>query len=188
MIAPMTATAALREEHVLILKALDLLEAAATQPIEDGAGGDAWATLLDWLHGFADARHHAKEECWLFPALEVAGVPHQNGPLAVMLAEHEQGRGLIRALREAPSTRRSALAREYAQLLRAHIDKENEILFELADAVLEPGAVQEVVRAYAAADAEHGAALAPEAAEATLQRLAVVLTPRADVAPAASRR
>ena len=184
MIAPMSATAALREEHVLILEALDVLEAAAAGGGDDGGKAEPWRALLDWLHDFADARHHAKEELWLFPALEIAGVPHPGGPLSVMLEEHERGRALVRALRVAAPAERSGLARDYARLLRAHIAKENDILFDLADALLEPGAVETLVRAYAEADAAQGDALAPEAAAATLHRLAGVLAPGAGASSA----
>ena len=177
MIAPMTATAALRMEHAVILEALDVLEAAA----ERCAGAEpppdaAWAALMDWLRSFADARHHGKEERLLFPALEAAGVPRAGGPIEVMLEEHDLGRGLVRAMGEAPPAQRRERAREYVRLLRAHIAKENEILFDLADAVLDPPAVDALVRAYAAADLEQGAPPAPAAAEAALERLAATLT------------
>jgi hemerythrin-like domain-containing protein len=175
MIAPMSPTATLREEHVIILKALDVLETAVERRAAAEPAADPWAALIDWLRGFADARHHAKEERLLFPALEAAGVPRAGGPVEVMLEEHELGRALLRDMREAAPAGRAALAREYVRLLRAHIAKENEVLFELADAVLDAAAVDALVRAYATADLEQGAATEPEAAEAALERLATRL-------------
>jgi hemerythrin-like domain-containing protein len=171
MIAPIVATAALRAEHVLILRALDVLEAAAERDGE-GQADPAWVALTEWLRDFADARHHAKEERLLFPALEAAGVPRPGGPIEVLLEEHEQGRALVGALREAAPAQRPELAREYGRLLRAHIAKEDEILFDLADAMLDPPAVAAFVRASAAADLEQGPMAVLEVAEAALDRLA----------------
>jgi hemerythrin-like domain-containing protein len=176
MIAPMTATAALRLEHTVILKALDVLEAAAERRVAAESVPEAtWSALLDWLRSFADARHHAKEERLLFPALEAAGVPRAGGPIEVMLEEHERGRALVREMRGVPAARRGVLARDFVRLLREHIAKEDQVLFELADAVLDLSAVEALVQAYAAADLEQGAATAPEAAEVALERLAATL-------------
>jgi hemerythrin-like domain-containing protein len=66
-----------------------------------------------------------------------------------MLYEHEQGRQLTRALRTAAQeweggnqAARLAAAQAalgYVQLLRQHIDKENSILFPMADRALSAG-------------------------------------------------
>ena len=56
--------------------------------------------IIEFLKIFADKCHHGKEENFLFPALEEAGVKNQNGPVGVMLAQHEQGRELIRQMQE----------------------------------------------------------------------------------------
>jgi hemerythrin-like domain-containing protein len=175
-----SATATLRLEHAMILQALAVLEAAAAR----GAAGeppppDAWAALVDWLRGFADARHHAKEERLLFPALEAAGVPRAGGPIDVMLEEHAVGRGLVREMGEALPAERCRHAMDYVRLLRAHIAREDEILFEIADTVLTPPAVEALVLAYAAAEVELGPALALDAAQAALAPLAASLADRA---------
>ncbi len=176
MSAAPSATAALRDEHQVILKALDVLAAAAerlarAEPVPEAA----WSGLLEWLRSFADARHHAKEERWLFPALEAAGVPRAGGPIGVMLEEHDLGRALVRGMRKGPAAARAAGARTYVDLLRAHIHKENDVLFELADALLDARAVEALARDYAAADLEQGASSEPAAAEAALARLAAGL-------------
>ena len=66
-----------------------------------------------------------------------------------MLAEHEQGRAFTRGMRDAANrlaagdgTARGEVvsnARGYAALLRQHIQKENGILFPLADQVIPAG-------------------------------------------------
>ncbi len=60
----------------------------------------------------------------------------------MMLTEHEEGRGYVRAMAEAlkgevpPKTALAENARAYLSLLRDHIRKEDEILFNMADEVL----------------------------------------------------
>ena len=176
MSAATTPTAVLRDEHRVILKALDILAAAAERLSAGAPVPEApWAALLDWFVSLADARHHAKEERLLFPALEAAGVPRAGGPIAVMLEEHELGRRFVRDMRGGAPGSRAASARAYVELLRAHIHKENEVLFELADAILDTHAVEALARGYAAADREQGMNTEPPAAEAELDRLATVL-------------
>jgi len=45
--------------------------------------------MADFFKNFMDRYHHAKEEKHLFVMLNARGVPRDNGPLAVMLREHE---------------------------------------------------------------------------------------------------
>ena len=62
-------TDVLRDEHTIILRGLDLLEAAADRPEGGAAPPDGWwEEVLGWLRAFADRNHHAKEEDLLFPA------------------------------------------------------------------------------------------------------------------------
>jgi len=172
----MTPTDVLREEHRVILRALDLLEAAARRlgagtPLPDGW----WPEIIEWLRGFADRNHHAKEERSLFPAMVKAGVPLSGGPIGVMLEEHERGRALIRAMEAGEPAARAAKAREYVTLLREHIDKENGVLFPLADAVLDAAAQRALQREFDAVEAEQGRDASIPHAEATVERLAAAL-------------
>ena len=164
-------TDTLRQEHRLILRALEGLDSAADRLAAEGAPPESWAALVAWLSSFADANHHAKEERCLFPALVKAGVPDQGGPIAVMLAEHDEGRALIRAMTEGDAAGRRHAAARYAALLRAHIDKENGVLFPMADAVLDEAAQAAVRRQFEAVEAEQGRAASAEWAEAQLAAL-----------------
>jgi hemerythrin-like domain-containing protein len=168
-------TTALREEHRVILRALALLEVAIERPAGTRDVPDEWwARLIRWLRAFADRNHHAKEERWLFPALAKAGMPAEGGPVAVMLAEHAEGRALVALMAEDPGRRRVA-ARGYVDLLRSHIDKENDVLFPLAEALLGEDERRAVARGFATVEAagNEEASLGP--AEAELERLAVML-------------
>lgn len=164
-------TDVLRDEHRVILSALDLLEAAASRAAVPAGW---WEDAIGWLRSFADRNHHAKEEEALFPAMIKAGVPSGGGPVDVMLEEHAQGRALIAAMADDAGGRPGS-ARAYVRLLRNHIDKENGVLFPLAEAVLDEQAVAGVARAFERVEVEQGAAAAVDAAEAALARLARAL-------------
>lgn len=142
-----TPGAYLHREHRTIervLRVLDLLVRRAA----DGRGfeTDAFARCITFLHAFADVCHHAKEEDVLFPALEARGIPRDSGPIGVMLHEHRLGRVLVSQMSAAlDDVRRGAhdaaprfcgVAREYIELLRQHIFKEDHVLFRMADNVL----------------------------------------------------
>ncbi len=171
-----TPIARLLDDHRLILRALGVLETAAARP-EGGAPPPAgwWDDLIGWLRSFADANHHDKEERCLFPALAKAGVPEAGGPVAVMLEEHDRGRALLRAMQSAAAVDRARAAREYVSLLREHIDKENGVLFPLADAVLDEVAQQELGRDFAAILDDQGREASIPHAEAALERLHAAL-------------
>jgi len=96
----MNAIDQLMAEHELIVEVLDALDGYASN-VERGTEVEPsdLAELVRFLREFADGCHHAKEEGILFAAMEQAGFPREMGPLAVMLAEHEQGRGYIARLR-----------------------------------------------------------------------------------------
>lgn len=140
-----SATAPLRDDHDAILSMLDVIEHTVVH-LEGGRDVESWVLddLLEYLTVFVDECHHAKEERVLFPALEAKGILRAGGPIGVMLGEHEEGRGLVGRMKEAarayaagfiPAGRDyAATATRYAELLRLHIHKENNILFAMADA------------------------------------------------------
>jgi len=142
----MKPTEELMEEHEAILGILDVLDEISSQ-IERHApfNTDDVARIVDFLRRFADGCHHAKEEQHLFPALEQAGVPRENGPIGMMLSEHDLGRKHIAAIAaacekcvrgEEASGEIASNARAYARLLRDHINKENRVLFPMAERFL----------------------------------------------------
>lgn len=144
-----TATAMLRADHELILRALAVLERLG-QRLERGEGvnREALAWLSEFFTTFVDRCHHGKEEQHLFPALERHGLPRDGGPVGVMLFEHEEGRGLLRAMRQQDDRKTAEAIRQYARLLRTHIDKENNILFALAEHVIPEQEHQVLIRAF----------------------------------------
>ena len=69
----MKSTDLLMQEHKLILRALDVLDAVADSMESTGTADQADVDkVLNFLRWFADAHHQAKEETILFPALKRA--------------------------------------------------------------------------------------------------------------------
>jgi len=156
-------TEILSREHRAIEARLNEME-ARIRADEPGAAFPRafFEEALDFFHNFADGCHHAKEENLLFPLLKERGMPERGGPLGVMLAEHEEGRGYLRAMRQnLNAAQGSAAAREevfanaaaYIDLLRSHIFKEDHVLFRMAQRVLQPDDVAELRKQFAAVEA-----------------------------------
>ncbi|MDX1643329.1 MAG: hemerythrin domain-containing protein [Thermoanaerobaculia bacterium] len=136
----------LKREHQVILRVIAVLEGlldrqAAGEPPEV----EALADCVTFFRLFADACHHAKEEDLLFPGLEQRGVPRDGGPIGVMLSEHRVARQLVGSMAAAlerlprdPSAAHDveSAGRDYIELLRQHILKEDNVLFAIGDQVM----------------------------------------------------
>jgi len=154
-----TTTSRLREEHLVILGVAEATEALVDAADRGEWDLDAFADVITFIRLFADACHHGKEEDLLFPELEQAGLPRDRGPIAVMLEEHRQGRELARHMAEAlPPAREGgerarAMLRNaalgYVGLIRGHIAKEDQVLFEMADQAVRGPARRALCGAYA---------------------------------------
>ncbi len=141
----MKPTEVLMQEHRAIERLLAVLESACDD-LEQGAPvpPQVFADALEFVRVFADQCHHGKEEETLFPLLESHDVPRDGGPLGTMLGEHDQGRAYVRAMGEAlgrfdqPGAKEDFIenARSYSELLHAHIAKEDDVLFPMADMLL----------------------------------------------------
>ncbi|MBI4635242.1 MAG: hemerythrin domain-containing protein [Candidatus Rokubacteria bacterium] len=174
-----TPTDILREEHRIILRALDTLEAAANRIATGGSLPDGWwEQMVSWLRAFADGNHHAKEERALFPAMTRAGIPSGAGPVAVILGEHVEGLALLQVMETGEAKHRAATARRYGQLLRQRIGRENELLFPLADDVLDDQAQQALRREFDRVEEELAVGPFFIRAEAAIDRLAAALVAR----------
>jgi len=154
-----TPTAILRDQHQKILKIADVLEEVlANEPSPGAFDFDSIEDCVTFIRLFADALHHGKEEALLFPELENVGMSREMGPIAVMLYEHEQGRacarGMAAALPAAREGEAEALARltnsarGYVDLIRSHILKEDNILFDMADQMISGPACRSLCTAY----------------------------------------
>jgi hemerythrin-like domain-containing protein len=136
-------------EHQLILQVLaslmtltEQLEEGTTVPRQDVAG------FATFFRCFADKIHHGKEEDRLFVKMTECGFPREYGPVGVMLSEHTAGRTHVRMLteigeRSGPLTPEEIhqitfYSREYVTLLVAHIQKEDNVLYPMAQQAIAP--------------------------------------------------
>jgi hemerythrin-like domain-containing protein len=137
----MKATGLLKNDHKQILRALDVLEQmmARVQRGEIVNQTDA-LDMAAFLQAYADRHHQGKEESILFPALLRDRDQKNYGQLCCIIFEHNQERCLAQGLEEAIRTKKPKdfvfCASQLVDKLRAHIDKEDRFLFELADSVL----------------------------------------------------
>lgn len=144
----MKATDELKSEHHGIELMLRILQSIAGklgqgEQIDSGQLND----IMEFLSVFVDKCHHGKEEEFLFPALEAAGVSREGGPTGALMAEHEQGRRLVARLRKAVENYTSGditsttdfqeIVDEYVELMLQHIEKENRGLFLMAESKLD---------------------------------------------------
>ncbi len=129
----------LMKEHEGILFGLHVLE-KMIEMIKNqvNISIDELKEMVNFFKLFADKCHHGKEETMLFPEMEKVGIPIQNGPIDQMLYEHTEGRKYIaimdKSLQEGTITETFIeAALQYINLLRGHINKENNILFPMGD-------------------------------------------------------
>lgn len=156
-------TEILKQEHRVIERVLDCLDVLAQRARKtDELDARSAAEALEFLATFADACHHRKEEDALFQRMQQRGIPGHNGPIAVMLQEHELGRAKIRAMREALARAQKGEkagrafaepALEYVELLHEHIGKEDHVLYPLADSCFAQADQEAVLAAFEKAEA-----------------------------------
>lgn len=152
----MRPTEVLVEEHKAIKTMLRILTAISKQ-LEVGktVPPKHFDMILELIKLFADKCHHGKEEDLLFPAMERAGIPREGGPLGVMLTEHGFGREFVKGMSESVEklkqgdyTAAAAFvenARGYVKLLSQHIDKEDNVLYPMADKLIPAKKQEELV-------------------------------------------
>ncbi len=138
-----SATKNLENDHVYILRLIDVMEKITGINRPDIGNLE---TVVNLIKNYADGMHHEKEENLFFPMLAKKGFSLQQGPVAVMLQEHTQGRkfvsGIVEGIRKYKEGDENAVQeifgnmKGYISLLRNHIAKENNILFRMADKVL----------------------------------------------------
>jgi hemerythrin-like domain-containing protein len=155
----MLVTENLMREHQLILKYVDLMERYVefslkhpdTSVLLEKAPG-----FIEFIHEFADHFHHAKEEDILFRYLEVPGVLTHCNPVPQMLMEHDKGREYVRNMELAVQAKAlnmlASNAVQYAQLLKEHIYKEDNILYPMGENGLSDEAKTVLLKEYYVTD------------------------------------
>jgi hemerythrin-like domain-containing protein len=137
------ATQNLEDDHVFILELVEIMQKMAAS---SSVNPEQVEEVVHIIRNFADGLHHAKEENLLFPLMVEKGFSTEAGPVAVMLSDHEQGRHYVKEMADgalalkAGNSSATGWIREamrgYADLLQAHIAKENNVLFRMADQIM----------------------------------------------------
>jgi DUF438 domain-containing protein len=143
----------LMDDHRAAEKVIAALERGFAQP--EGPQAALIGAAVDFFTVYLEGCHHQKEEKFLFPHLEQRGIPREGGPLAVMLVEHERNRELLaeferlgRAYAKGDRTQLAALRQvfdAYADLMKQHFWKENDILYPMGLKVLTADDAAEIV-------------------------------------------
>ena len=163
----MSAIELLTGEHRVIRQVLACLTHLADR-CAAGTALDLISALraLDLLRHFVHGCHQEKEERLLFPLLEARGFLPDEGPLAVLRAEHAQARRHLRALGATvelagigePGARERfvASAWAYASLTRNHARKEDCLLFPVAGRLLSRSDQDQLLDAFSSLEDEGG--------------------------------
>ena len=161
----MKATETLKHEHEIILNVLMATQhEIQTYDKTSKVDSKKIEKMLDFFKGFADRCHHTKEEKHFFVKMIEQGMSKDSGPIATLLQDHENGRRYLleitRSLKQLKAGNKQATLnvienlRSYVQLLRAHINKENAVLFPMADQMLSPESQKELTEAFEMVESE----------------------------------
>lgn len=161
----MSLTEQLKEEHETIKLMLMILEKVCEKlGSKEKINPEHLEKIVEFIKVFADKCHHGKEEDLLFPAMEEAGIPKEGGPIGVMLVEHNMGRNYVKGMSEAVALYKTGdrtvsskiveNARNYIKLLTPHINKEDNILYLMADMRLSKDKQEELLEKFEKVESE----------------------------------
>jgi hemerythrin-like domain-containing protein len=138
----MTPIMILRSEHEAILRMLDSIEVMARR-IQHGkqVPPAAISAATEWFSTFVHRIHRDKEEDVLFPLLHHKGLREGLGCVGTLLAAHDDGREsfktMLFSMAEGDQASWARGVWAYAQMMRLHIRREDEVAFRLAETVLD---------------------------------------------------
>jgi hemerythrin-like domain-containing protein len=157
-------TEQLVEEHKVIKDALRILEKICDKlESREKVDPEHIEQLIDFIRTFADKCHHGKEEDLLFQAMEDARIPSKGRPdeenvFYALLVEHFLGRDYVKGMADGitkykagdkrASYRIIENARDYVELLRQHIEKEDDIVYLIADSNLSEEKKKELLKKF----------------------------------------
>ncbi|MCB2189852.1 MAG: hemerythrin domain-containing protein [Deltaproteobacteria bacterium] len=141
-------------EHEAVLKVLDILEIICDEFSELPQMPLAHIKdIINFIDVFVDKCHHGKEEDILFPELYIVGTLQQKDFVDFLIKEHQKARVLVQEKRETMKVMKNAdgllitpaseaavdkliaVSRSYINLMRFHINNENQNLLPLIEKV-----------------------------------------------------
>ena len=154
-----TATQNLENDHVYILRLIDVMERMVMTLATDITDMEM---VVNLIKKYADGYHHAKEENLLFPLMVQKGYSTEHGPVSVMLHDHADGRRFVKGMSDAIALYKAGdesvlpdiymNMEGYVELLRAHIGKENNVLFKMADKAFSTSEQEHLLSEFAAVE------------------------------------
>ena len=176
-----TSTENLENDHVYILRLTEIMQKIT---MSGDPAPEHIETIIGLIRNYADGLHHAKEEELLFPMLEMKGFSKTQGPVAVMLHEHVEGRNFVKGMIDSLEAYKKGNKEEakelfrnmngYAELLQNHIAKENNILFRMADKVLSEGEQNDLLVRFTVIENERETGKKPGDYIAAIEKLAEI--------------
>lgn len=151
----MDAVDLMKEEHEYIKRALQVIRKMSLSILESGEVhyGD-FQNIIQFIRDYADKHHHNKEEAILFKKMEEQMGEKVKAPLSGMFIEHDLGRLFITNLELAlqrvkdgdKDSRIDVIANAvgYADLLKRHIEKEDNAIYSFARRSLNAEALEYV--------------------------------------------
>lgn len=157
----------LKHEHRVIERALHALDGISMRiQLGERVPLSALSQAVDFISNFADCYHHGKEEAHLFPALRRQGITGEGGPLGIMERQHERERELTdemvialeryRDLDPEAGRQFTEAARKYTDHMIGHMEREDSILFRIADEIMDDEEKQELGESFKRVQAEFG--------------------------------
>lgn len=151
------------QEHEMIERALDVLKRELGVLPASVPDPFAVQRAVDFLLQFGDRIHNKKEEEYLFPLMAERGIP-EDGPIRVMLAEHESERKILTELfNDLPRLEQMKIKErqrvkqaggDYLEIRANHIWKENDVLFKMGQKVFSGADAEHLLQAFEAVNAE----------------------------------
>ena len=153
-------------EHKTMLRIADVLHSMSEQASEQSEyNPQDVEAIVRLLREFGDGLHQAKEEDALFPMFVKVCSTTEWASVRHMLFEHQQDRALMNGMQDAISRSNAVQFAEYASrlatVLRNHIFKEDNILFDTIGSHLSPEDHERILAEFEALDQ----AFAPQKAE-----------------------
>jgi len=134
------------DDHEMIERAMDVLKKELMKMPDKPHDSFVIRRAVDFLLEFGDRTHNRKEETVLFPLMVKHGIP-EDGPIRVMLMEHESERNLLARMMTDISGLEKATVEEkemfkengieYLEIRANHIWKENDVLFNMGRQVFQ---------------------------------------------------
>jgi hemerythrin-like domain-containing protein len=150
----------LKNDHEYIRRLTDVMERMVMSLATEAADME---TVVNLITNYAYGFHHAKEENILFPFLLQKGFSTEHGPVSIMLHDHAEGRRFLKGMVIAIARYKAgddtvlpliyANMGNYVELIRAHIGKENNVLFKMADRILTATEQEQLLQEFEAVEA-----------------------------------